>query len=123
MACLWLRYRGHLDNISNNTLIGATNAFNGETDKVKNQLTGEYGAVPAMQRDYKAKGQPSIIVGDHNYGEGSSGEHAADATSSSGVNTRCFGEELPYPRDQFEEAGYACLHLRHRGGLRQDPRG
>ncbi len=77
MAGPWLRYRGHLDNISNNTLIGATNAFNGETDKVKNQLTGEYGAVPAMQRDYKAKGQPSIIVGDHNYGEGSSREHAA----------------------------------------------
>ena len=77
MAGPWLRYRGHLDNISNNTLIGATNAFNGETDKVKNQLTGEYGAVPAMQRDYKTKGQPSIIVGDHNYGEGSSREHAA----------------------------------------------
>jgi aconitate hydratase len=77
MAGPWLRYRGHLDNISNNTLIGAVNAFNGATDKVKNQLTGEYGPVPATQRAYKAAGVPSIIVGDHNYGEGSSREHAA----------------------------------------------
>ncbi|MBK9176493.1 MAG: aconitate hydratase [Flavobacteriales bacterium] len=77
MAGPWLRYRGHLDNISNNTLIGATNAFNGETDKVKSQVTGEYGPVPATQRGYKAAGVPSIIVGDHNYGEGSSREHAA----------------------------------------------
>ena len=77
MAGPWLKYRGHLDNISNNTLIGATNAFNGEVDKVKNQLTGEYGAVPAIQRIYKAAGTPSIIVGDQNYGEGSSREHAA----------------------------------------------
>jgi aconitate hydratase len=73
----WLKYRGHLDNISNNTLIGATNAFNGEANKVKNQLTGEYGEVPATQRAYKAARQPSIVVGDHNYGEGSSREHAA----------------------------------------------
>ncbi len=77
MAGPWLRYRGHLDNISNNTLIGAVNFFNGETDKVKDQLTGEYGAVPATQRAYKAAGVKSIIVGDHNYGEGSSREHAA----------------------------------------------
>ncbi|MBK8615407.1 MAG: aconitate hydratase [Flavobacteriales bacterium] len=77
MAGPWLKYRGHLDNISNNTLIGATNAFTGEVDKVKNQLTGEYGAVPATQRTYKAAGTPSIIVGDQNYGEGSSREHAA----------------------------------------------
>ena len=77
MAGPWLRYRGHLDNISNNTLIGATNAFNGGADKVKNQLTGEYGAVPATQRAYKAAGVASIIVGDQNYGEGSSREHAA----------------------------------------------
>ncbi len=59
MAGPWLRYRGHLDNISNNTLIGATNAFNGEADKVKNQITGEYGAVPATQRAYKAAGNPA----------------------------------------------------------------
>lgn len=77
MAGPWLRYRGHLDNIADNTLTGAVNFFNDETDKVKNQLTGEYGPVPATQRDYKAKGIPSIVVGDHNYGEGSSREHAA----------------------------------------------
>jgi aconitate hydratase len=77
MAGPWLRYRGHLDNISNNTLTGAINAFNSEADKVKNQLTGEYGKVPDTQRAYKAAGVPSIVVGDHNYGEGSSREHAA----------------------------------------------
>lgn len=77
MAGPWLRYRGHLDNISNNTLTGAVNAFNKETDKVKNQLTGEYGAVPDVQRAYKAADVPTIVVGDHNYGEGSSREHAA----------------------------------------------
>ena len=77
MAGPWLRYRGHLDNISNNCLIGAVNAFNMKTDTVKNQLTGEYGSVPATQRAYKAAGIPTIVVGDHNYGEGSSREHAA----------------------------------------------
>lgn len=77
MAGPWLRYRGHLDNISNNLLIGAVNAFNEATNKVKNVLTGEYGEVPAVQRAYKAAGVPTIVVGDHNYGEGSSREHAA----------------------------------------------
>ncbi|MFY0601873.1 MAG: aconitate hydratase [Cyclobacteriaceae bacterium] len=77
MAGPWLRFRGHLDNIANNTLTGAVNAFNQETDKVKNQLTGEYGGVPDVQRAYKAAGVPTIVVGDHNYGEGSSREHAA----------------------------------------------
>lgn len=77
MAGPWLRFRGHLDNISNNLLIGAVNAFNNETNKVKNQLTGEYDEVPKVQRAYKAKGIPTVIVGDHNYGEGSSREHAA----------------------------------------------
>lgn len=77
MAGPWLRYRGHLDNISNNLLIGAVNAFNQETNKVKNLLTGEYGEVPAVQRAYKAAGIPTVVVGDHNYGEGSSREHAA----------------------------------------------
>jgi aconitate hydratase len=77
MAGPWLKYRGHLDNISNNMLIGATNAFNEKTDSVKNQLTGEYGSVPAVQRAYKAAKIGSIIVGDENYGEGSSREHAA----------------------------------------------
>lgn len=77
MAGPWLKYRGHLDNISNNMLIGAINAFNMETNKVKNQLTGEYGEVPQVQRAYKALGIGSIVVGDENYGEGSSREHAA----------------------------------------------
>ncbi len=77
MAGPWLRFRGHLDNISNNLLTGAVNYFNEETDSVKNQLTGEYGAVPDTARAYKAAGIPSIVVGDHNYGEGSSREHAA----------------------------------------------
>ena len=77
MAGPWLKYRGHLDNISNNMLIGAVNFFNDKTDNVKNQLTGEYGPVPATQRDYKANGIGSIVVGDENYGEGSSREHAA----------------------------------------------
>jgi aconitate hydratase len=77
MAGPWLKYRGHLDNISNNMLIGAVNAFNDATNKVKNQLNGEYGEVPATQRHYKAAGIGSIVVGDENYGEGSSREHAA----------------------------------------------
>lgn len=77
MAGPWLRFRGHLDNISNNMLIGAVNAFNKETNKVKNQLSGSYDAVPAVARAYKAAEVPSIVVGDHNYGEGSSREHAA----------------------------------------------
>ncbi|MBV5315139.1 MAG: aconitate hydratase [Prolixibacteraceae bacterium] len=77
MAGPWLRFRGHLDNISNNMLIGAVNAFTEETNKVKNQLTGEYGEVPAVQRAYKAAGVSSVVVGDQNYGEGSSREHAA----------------------------------------------
>ncbi len=77
MAGPWLKFRGHLDNISNNLLIGATNFANDKTNSVKNQLTGEYGAVPATQRAYKAAGIGSIVVGDENYGEGSSREHAA----------------------------------------------
>lgn len=77
MAGPWLKYRGHLDNISNNMLIGAVNAYNDATNKVKNQLTGEYGEVPATQRNYKQHGIGSIVVGDENYGEGSSREHAA----------------------------------------------
>jgi aconitate hydratase len=77
MAGPWLRYRGHLDNISNNCLIGAVNAFNMKTNFVKNQFTGEYDAVPKTQRAYKAQGVFSVVVGDHNYGEGSSREHAA----------------------------------------------
>ena len=77
MAGPWLRFRGHLDNISNNMLIGAVNAFNQKTNAVKNQITGIYDAVPAVARAYKAAGVPSVVIGDHNYGEGSSREHAA----------------------------------------------
>jgi aconitate hydratase len=77
MAGPWLKYRGHLDNISNNMLIGAVNYFSDKTDDVKNQLTGSTGPVPATQRAYKAAGIGSIVVGDENYGEGSSREHAA----------------------------------------------
>jgi aconitate hydratase len=77
MAGKWLKYRGHLDNISNNLLIGATNFFNEKINSVKNQLTSEYGEVPAVQRAYKAQGIGSIVIGDENYGEGSSREHAA----------------------------------------------
>jgi len=77
MAGPWLRFRGHLDNISNNCLIGAVNAYNMKTNFVKNQLDGEYDAVPLTARAYKAANIKSIVVGDHNYGEGSSREHAA----------------------------------------------
>ena len=77
MAGPWLRYRGHLDNISNNCLIGAVNAFNQKTNFVKNQLSGEYAGVPDTQRQYKEARIETVVVGDHNYGEGSSREHAA----------------------------------------------
>ncbi|MDA8850469.1 aconitate hydratase, partial [Flavobacteriaceae bacterium] len=77
MAGPWLRFRGHLDNISNNCLIGAVNAFNMKTNFVKNQSNGEYDAVPLTARAYKAANIKTIVVGDHNYGEGSSREHAA----------------------------------------------
>src|SRR5690606_9490943 len=77
MAGPWLRYRGHLDNISNNMFIGATNAFSGDTGKVKNIYTGELKPVPEVAREYKAKGIGWVVIGDENYGEGSSREHAA----------------------------------------------
>jgi len=77
MAGKWLKYRGHLDNISNNLLIGATNFFNEKINSVKNTMSGQYDEVPKVQRNYKAQGIASIVVGDENYGEGSSREHAA----------------------------------------------
>ena len=77
MAGPWLKFRGHLDNISNNMLIGAVNFFNEKTDTIKNQLSGSYESVPKVQRAYKSQGIGSIVVGDENYGEGSSREHAA----------------------------------------------
>lgn len=85
MAGPWLRYRGHLDNISNNMLIGAVNYFNEATNSVKNLETGEYGAVPETARAYKSGGTGSIVVGDENYGEGSSREHAAMEPRNLGV--------------------------------------
>jgi len=85
MAGPWLRFRGHLDNISNNMLIGAVNYFNDESNDVKNQLTGEYGTVPDTARAYKAAGHSSIVIGDENYGEGSSREHAAMEPRNLGV--------------------------------------
>ena len=86
MAGPWLRYRGHLDNISNNCLIGAINAFSGEANEVVNQLTGDKAEVPATARAYKAAGVPSVVIGDHNYGEGSSREHAAMEPRHLGVS-------------------------------------
>jgi aconitate hydratase len=77
MAGPWLKYRGHLDNISNNLLIGSTNCFNNSLNLVKNHITGEYGMIPETARAYQAKGIHTLIVGDENYGEGSSREHAA----------------------------------------------
>ncbi len=77
MAGPWLKYRGHIDNISNNMFIGAINAENGKANSVRNQLTGEYGSVPDVARAYKAAKVPWIVLGDENYGEGSSREHAA----------------------------------------------
>ena len=77
MAGPWLRFRGHLDNISNNCLIGAINAFNNKTNFVKNHISGEYEGVPDTQREYKKNGIDTVVIGDHNYGEGSSREHAA----------------------------------------------
>jgi len=85
MAGPWLKYRGHLDNISNNLLIGAVNAFNGETNKVRHIKTGEYYKVPDLARKYKAEGIGTIVVGDENYGEGSSREHAAMEPRNLGV--------------------------------------
>ncbi|MEC9007058.1 MAG: aconitate hydratase [Candidatus Neomarinimicrobiota bacterium] len=77
MAGPWLKFRGHLDNISNNMLTGAVNCFNEKVNSVKNQLNGKYDSVPTVQRDYKFNNIPTIVIGDENYGEGSSREHAA----------------------------------------------
>jgi aconitate hydratase len=86
MAGPWLKYRGHLDNISNNLLIGAVNYYNEKTNYVKNQLDGSFNEVPKVQRAYKAAGIGSIVVGDENYGEGSSREHAAMQPRHLGVH-------------------------------------
>ena len=128
MAGPWLKYRGHLDNISNNMLIGAINAANGEANKVMNVTTGEYGAVPATARDYKKKGIPWVVVGDWNYGEGSSREHAALEPRHLGglaIITRSFARIVGFSyslcvcslliastaRDQLEEARHVATYV------------
>ena len=132
MAGPWLKYRGHLDNISNNMLIGAINSENGEANKVHNFTTGEYDAVPATARDYKARGVKWVVIGDWNYGEGSSREHAALEPRHLGglaIITRSFARIVSpsgssfcnlrnntnfsfTARNQPEEAGYASSHFR-----------
>jgi aconitate hydratase len=105
MAGPWLKYRGHLDNISNNMLIGAINSENGEANKIRNFTTGEYGAVPAVARDYKAKNIPWVVIGDWNYGEGSSREHAALEPRHLGglaIITRSFARIVSVDRSSLE---------------------
>ena len=97
MAGPWLRFRGHLENISNNLLMGAVNAFNGKTNWVLNTLTGEYEAVSAVAKSYKAKGIPSIVVAEENYGEGSSREHAAMEPRFPQRKSRSCQEFRPHP--------------------------
>ena len=104
MAGPWLKYRGHLDNISNNMLIGAINAANGEANRVKNFVTGEVGAVPATARDYKQKGIQWVVIGDWNYGEGSSREHAALEPRHLGglaIIVRSFARIVSVAKDSF----------------------
>ncbi|NLX28150.1 MAG: aconitate hydratase [Bacteroidales bacterium] len=113
MAGPWLRYRGHLDNISNNMLIGAVNAFNHATNKVKNQLTGEYGEVPSVQRAYKAAGIPTIVVGDHNYGEGSSREHAAMEPRHLGVRAVIVKSFARIHETNLKKQGMLALTFAH----------
>ncbi len=122
MAGAWLRFRGHLDNISNNMLIGAVNAFNGKTNSVKNQLTGEYDEVPKVQRAYKAAGIPSIVVGDHNYGEGSSREHAAMEPRHLGVRAVLVKSFARIHETNLKKTRNACPHLCPRSRLRQNSR-
>lgn len=104
MAGPWLKYRGHLDNISNNMLIGAVNAENGESNKIKNAFTGNYEAVPATARDYKARGVRWVVIGDWNYGEGSSREHAALEPRHLGglaIITRSFARIVSYSSSSY----------------------
>lgn len=114
MAGPWLKYRGHLDNISNNMLIGAVNYFNEQTDKVKNQLTGEYGPVPATQRAYKAAGLGSVVVGDENYGEGSSREHAAMEPRHLGVRAILVKSFARIHETNLKKQGMLALTFAHK---------
>ncbi len=114
MAGPWLKFRGHLDNISNNMLIGAINFFNDGIDKVKNQLTGEYGAVPATARAYKAAGIGTIVVGDENYGEGSSREHAAMEPRFLGVRAILVKSFARIHETNLKKQGMLALTFAHK---------
>jgi len=114
MAGPWLRYRGHLDNISNNMLIGADNAFNGKTNCVKNQLNGEYDEVPAVARAYKAQGIGSLVVGDENYGEGSSREHAAMEPRHLGVRAVLVRSFARIHETNLKKQGMLALTFAHK---------
>lgn len=115
MAGPWLKFRGHLDNISNNMLIGAVNFYNEKTDNVKNQITGEYGAVPATQRAYKAAGMGSIVVGDENYGEGSSREHAAMEPRHLGVRAILVKSFARIHETNLKKQGMLALTFANKG--------
>ena len=121
MAGPWLKYRGHLDNISNNAFIGAINAFNNTANSVKNQITGEYAQVPATAREYKAEGIGSVVFGDENYGEGSSREHAAMEPRHLGSSCRDCALLCTHPRNQSQKAGHAWIDFCRSGRLRQGP--
>lgn len=114
MAGPWLRFRGHLDNISDNMLIGAVNFFNEKTNSVKNQLTGEYAEVPKTQRIYKEKGIGTIIVGDENYGEGSSREHAAMEPRHMGVKTVLVRSFARIHETNLKKQGMLALTFAHK---------
>jgi aconitate hydratase len=114
MAGPWLRYRGHLDNISNNLLIGAVNAFNDKTNAVKNQLTGNYAAVPDTARDYKKAGLGSVVVGDENYGEGSSREHAAMEPRHLGVKVVLVRSFARIHETNLKKQGLLALTFAHK---------
>ena len=115
MAGPWLKYRGHLDNISNNMLIGAVNTFNGQTNLIKNQLTGDLGGVPDTARAYKAAGLSSIVVGDENYGEGSSREHAAMEPRHLGVRVVLVKSFARIHETNLKKQGMLALTFANKG--------
>lgn len=113
-----MKYRGHLENISNNCFIGAINAFNGEANKVINHEEGKYMAVPDSARAYQKKGVSTVVFGEENYGEGSSREHAAMEPRVFSWRKSNRGEVIcSYPSDQSEETRYARIDLCQSGGL------
>jgi aconitate hydratase len=125
MAGPWLKYRGHLDNISNNLLMGAVNYFNNETNKVKNFLTGEFGEVPSAATAYKEKGIGSVVVGDENYGEGSSREHAAMEPRHMGVKAVLVRSFARIHETNLKKQGMLALTFTNRADydkIREDDR-